>query len=164
MLYSEEDFVRSREATRKEAAFMLLCALPFAVVAVAAFCLRVEFLCMAGCFLFGGTLVFLWDMRLGPKLRYGRFLKEATSGLTRRTAGTITRLSEEPLFEDGVWFYELILNIYEDLSEEGERRYLFDAAKPRPEAFLGRDVALTSHGSIVLGVEALGERHETDEG
>lgn len=142
---------------------MLLCALPFAVVAAAAFCLRVELLCMAGCFLFGGVLVFLWDMKLGPKLRYGRFLKEATSGLTRRTAGTITKLGEEPLFEDGVWFYELILNIYEDLSEEGERRYLFDAAKPRPEAFLGRDVALTSHGSVVLGVEALGETSEISE-
>jgi len=161
MLYSEADFVTSREATRKEAALMLLCALPFGVLAAVGFALRVEILCMAGCFLFGAVMIYLWDMRLGPKLRYGRFLKEATSGLTRRTAGTITRLGKERFFEDGVWFYELILNIYEDLSEEGERRYLYDAAKPRPEEFVGRDVALTSHGSIVLGVEALGEGHET---
>lgn len=139
---------------------MLLCALPFAVVAGVAFALRVEILCIAGCFLFGAAIIFLWDMRLGPKLRYGRFLHEANTGLTRRTAGTITKLGSEKFFEDGVWFYELILNIYEDLSEEGERRYLFDAQKPRPEEFVGRDVALTSHGSIVLGVEPLGEGHE----
>lgn len=160
MLYTEADWTRCREETQKTAVFMLLCALPFAVVAAAAFFLRVEILCMAGCFLFGGVLIFLWDMRLSPKLRYGRFLREATSGLTRRTAGTITKLSEERIFEEGLWFYELILNVYEDLSEEGERRYLFDAEKPRPGEFVGRDVALTSHGSFVLGVEPLGESHE----
>lgn len=160
MLYSEADLASSRAETKREAARMLLCALPFAAVAVAGFALRIEPLCMAGCFLFGGVLIFLWDMRLGPKLRYGRFLKEATSGLTRKTAGTITKLGDERFFEDGVWFYELILNVYEDLSEEGERRYLLDAAKPRPEEFLGRDVALTSHGNIVLGVEPLGASHE----
>lgn len=160
MLYSEADLLGCREETRKTAIFMLLCALPFAVVAAAAFWLRLEPLCMAGCFLFGGVLIFLWDMRLSPKLRYGRFLKEATSGLTRRTAGTITKLSEERVFEEGLWFYELILNVYEDLSEEGERRYLFDAQKPRPGEFVGRDVALTSHGSFVLGVEPLGGSHE----
>lgn len=160
MLYSEADLLNNREETRKAAVFMLLCALPFAVIAAAAFCLRMEILCMAGCFVFGSVLIYLWDMRLSPKLRYGRFLKETTSGLTRKTAGTITKLSEEQIFEEGLWFYELILNVYEDLSEEGERRFLFDARKPRPGEFVGRDVALTSHGSIVLGVEPLGAHHE----
>ena len=78
-----------------------------------------------------------------------------TSGLTRRTAGTVVRLGEDRVFRDGVWFNELILNIYEDLSEEGEQRYLYDCAKERPEAFIGKDVALTSHGNYVLDLELL---------
>ena len=137
---------------------MLLAGAPVLALAVAAVLLRREILCMAGCILCGAVWVFLWDWRLAPVCRYGRFLREVTSGLTRRTAGMLMRIGEERVFQDGVWLYELILNVYEDLSEEGERRFLLDCQKPRPDALVGSDVALTSHGSFALAIEQLAQK------
>lgn len=155
MMYTQSDIEQNRKRTGKELRLTLLAALPFAALAVAAFCMRVEPLCMAAVVLCGSVIILMWDLFVSPCRRYGRFLSEVTGGLTRRTAGTVVRLGEDRVFQDGVWFNELILNIYEDLSEEGERRFLYDCAKESPAAFLGKDVALTSHGSFVLGLEPL---------
>ena len=155
MMYTQLDIEQNRKKTGRELCFTLLAALPFAALAVAAFWMRREVLCMAAVVLCGGVIILLWDLFVSPCRRYGRYLSEVTSGLTRRTAGTVVRLGEDRVFRDGVWFNELILNIYEDLSEEGEQRYLYDCAKERPEAFIGKDVALTSHGNYVLDLELL---------
>ena len=106
-----------------------------------------------------GVMILLWDLFVSPCLRYARYLSDVTSGLTRRTAGTVVRLGEDRVFRDGVWFNELILNIYEDLSEEGERRFLLDCAKQVPPELMNQDVALTSHGNYVLDVAPLGGAH-----
>ena len=143
---------------KHEAMRMGLCALPFLVVAVIGFIVRVEPLCMAGSLLCGGVIILLFDLRVAPVLRYGRFLREISTGLTRRTAGTIVRLGEDPIYEEGVWMRECILNIYEDMSEEGERRFLLDCSKTFPEELIGQDVALTSHGNAVLDVAPLGRQ------
>ena len=60
------------------------------------------------------------------------------------------------VYMDGVWLTEIILNVYEDLSEEGERRFLLDCTKPAPKDMLDQDVALTSHGNFVLDIERMG--------
>ena len=158
MLYSEKDRQENSARAKREALIMVLCALPFLAAAVAGFILRVEPLCMAGTLLFGGVLILLFDLRVAPLLRYGRFLREIFSGLTRRTAGTLVKLGEDPVYTEGVWMRECILNIYEDMSEEGERRFLFDNAKPFPTELLGKDVALTSHGNAVLDISPLGNQ------
>lgn len=158
MMYGQTDFEESGAKVRRETAGMLLAGIPFLALAAAGFVLRIEPLCIAGCILLGALEVFLWDWRVAPERRYRRFLREVTGGLTRRTAGTLVRIGEERVFQDGVWLHELILNVYEDLSEEGERRYLIDCRKPRPDALVGRDVALTTHGSFVLDACPLGEK------
>lgn len=155
MMYGQTDFEQNDRRKRRETAFMLLAGVPFLALAAVGFALRSEALCIAGCILCGAVEVFLWDWRVAPVRRYGRFLREVTSGLTRRTAGMLMRIGEERIFQDGVWLYELILNVYEDLSEEGERRFLLDCRKPRPDALVGSDVALTSHGSFALAIEPL---------
>lgn len=155
MLYSEEDTARNGGRIKEEMLRMALCALPFAVVAIVAFVLRVEALCMAACFLFGAVVLLLLDLRVMPLVRYGRFLKEIASGLTHRTAGTLVRVSEDSVYEEGVFMRECILNVYEDQSPEGERRFLLDCAKEIPAELIGRDVALTSHGNAVLNIQAL---------
>ena len=58
--------------------------------------------------------------------------------------------------QDGVDLREVIINVYEDMSEEGERRYLLDARKEMPKELIGHDIALLSHGNFVLGAEKLG--------
>ena len=156
MFYSEQDRQVNSARARREAMVMLLCALPFLAVAAAGFILRIEPLCMVGSILFGGVLILLFDLRVAPILRYGRFLREISSGLSRKTAGTLVRLGDDPIYTEGVWMRECILNIYEDMSEEGERRFLLDCSKSVPPELIGQDVALTSHGNAVLGVAPLG--------
>ena len=155
MLYSEKDRQDNSARMKKEFCVVALCALPFLTLAVAAFLLRIELLCMAACLLMGGVVIFMTDMRVMPVWRYGRFLKNIREGLTRRTAGTLVRIGEDALYTDGVWMRELILNIYEDQSPDGERRFLLDCAKSVPGELMGRDVALTSHGNAVLDVQAM---------
>lgn len=154
-MYQESDLKSNKERTRKEALRTLLCALPFLVIAAAAFIARIEPLCTAACMIAGALLIFLWEMKLSPLTRYGRYLKEIHSGLSRRTAGTLVKIGKDPVYEDGVNFYELIINIYEDMDEEGERRFLLDCAKTVDEGLIGKDVVVTSHGSFILNVEPM---------
>ena len=158
MMYGQADFEQNKQQKRRELMVMLLAGAPLLAMAAVGFAMRSEVLCAAGCILFGAVGVFLWDWRLAPVCRYGRFLREVTSGLTRKTAGTLVRIGEERVYQDDVWLYELTLNVYEDLSEEGERRFLLDCRKPRPDALVGCDVALTSHGSFALAIEPLAQK------
>lgn len=157
-MYGQADFEQNGRQKRRELTVMLLAGVPLLALAAVGFAMRAEVLCVAGCILFGAVEVFLWDWRLAPVLRYGKFLREVTSGLSRKTAGTLVGIGGERIYQDGVWLYELTLNVYEDLSEEGERRFLLDCCKPRPDALVGSDVALTSHGSFALAIELLAQK------
>ena len=158
MMYGQADFEQNGRQKRRELTVMLLAGVPLLALAAVDFAMRAEAVCIAGCIFFGAVEVFLWDWRLAPVLRYGKFLREVTSGLTRKTAGTLVGIGGERVYQDGVWLYELTLNVYEDLSEEGERRFLLDCCKPRPDALVGSDVALTSHGSFALAIEPLAQK------
>ena len=148
--YDQADIIQSK--TKKKTAILhtLVTMIPFLAMAVAGFALRLEWLCTAGCILAGAVAIFLYDLRVKPALRYDAFLAEVHSGLTRQTGGALVRIGADPVYDDGVDFYEIILNIYEDLDEEGERRFLLDAKKAIPEEWLHCDVIVTSHGSYLL--------------
>lgn len=154
-LYGEQDLAQGRESARREGIRTVLWALPFAALAVAAFLLRIEPLCAAGVILCGGVAILRFDLRVSPQLRYNKHLQEVLSGLTRQTAGALVRVGADLVYEDGVYFREVILNIYEDMAEEGERRFLLDSAKRIPEAWIGRDVAVVSHGSFILEMRVM---------
>ena len=59
MMYTQLDIEQNRKKTGRELCFMLLAALPFAALAVAAFCARIEPLCMAAVILCGGVMILL---------------------------------------------------------------------------------------------------------
>lgn len=149
-LYAQTDFDANRREKRRQIVRALVLSLPFFVIAAVAFCLRIEPLCIAGLVLAGAILIFLYDLRIKPALRYGRYLAEAHSGLSRQTVGALVRIGSDPVYQDGVNFREVILNIYEDMSVEGERRFLLDAKKDIPQDWIGQDVVVTSHGSFLL--------------
>lgn len=151
-LYAQADFDANRREKRRQIRRALILALPFFAMAIAAFVLRIELLCIAGFVIAGSILIFLYDLRIKPALRYGRYLAEAHSGLTRQTVGTLVRIGSAPVYQDGVNFHEVILNIYEDMAEEGERRFLLDVNKEIPQDWIGQDVVVTSHGSFLLDV------------
>ena len=151
-LYAQADFDANRREKRRQIRRALILALPFFAIAIAAFVLRIELLCIAGFVIAGSILIFLYDLRIKPALRYGRYLAEAHSGLTRQTVGALVRIGSDPVYQDGVNFHEVILNIYEDMAEEGERRFLLDVNKEIPQDWIGQDVVVTSHGSFLLDV------------
>ena len=151
-LYDQTDFDANKREKRRQIRRALVLALPFFVMAIAAFVLRIELLCIAGFVIAGSILIFLYDLRIKPALRYGRYLAEAHSGLTRQTVGALVRIGSDPVYQDGVNFHEVILNIYEDMAEEGERRFLLDVNKEIPQDWIGQDVVVTSHGSFLLDV------------
>ena len=151
-LYAQTDFDANRQEKRRQITRALALALPFFLIAAAAFGLRIELLCIAGLVIAGAILILLYDLRIKPALRYGRYLAEAHSGLSRQTVGALVRIGSDPVYQDGVNFYEVILNIYEDMAEEGERRFLLDAKKDIPQDWIGQDVVVTSHGSFLLDV------------
>ena len=151
-LYAQTDFDANRREKRRQIRRALILALPFFAMAIAAFVLRIELLCIAGFVIAGSILIFLYDLRIKPALRYGRYLAEAHSGLTRQTVGALVRIGSDPVYQDGVNFHEVILNIYEDMAEEGERRFLLDVNKEIPQDWIGQDVVVTSHGSFLLDV------------
>lgn len=155
-MYSQTDFTRNAAKIRKELLIAAALALPFLAGAIASFILRVEIACSACVIAAGAILIFLWDLRIAPLMHYKRFLKEIHSGLSRRTAGALVKIGVDPVYQDGVDFYEVIINIYEDLSEEGERRFLLDCQKTIDASFMDRDIVLTSHGNMVLDAELLG--------
>ena len=157
-LYAQADFDANRQEKRRQITRALALALPFFVIAAAAFGLRIELLCIAGLVIAGAILIFLYDLRIKPALRYGRYLAEAHSGLSRQTVGALVRIGSDPVYQDGVNFYEVILNIYEDMAEEGERRFLLDAKKDIPQDWIGQDVVVTSHGSFLLDVAPVEEK------
>lgn len=155
--YTQADFDRNRLERKKELARMLLCALPFLAASVAGFVIRNELLCIAGCVLFFSVMIFLYDLRLQPALRFGRHLREIHSGMSHQTLGALTRLGSDPVYMDGVDFHEVIINIYEDLAEEGERRFLLDVSKAVPADWMDQDVIVTSHGNFLLAAELAAE-------
>ncbi|MBQ2949150.1 MAG: hypothetical protein IJD94_09305 [Clostridia bacterium] len=156
-LYSQESFQQNAQDKKRELIRMMIFALPCLAVAVAGFALRIEPLCTAGVILCGAVIIFLYDAKLGPQVRYGRYLKEAHSGLSRKTLGTLVRIGSDPVYTDGVNFREIILNIYEDMSEEGERRFLLDWRREMPAEWLDQDIIVTSHGSYLLEMELAAE-------
>ena len=95
MMYGQADFEQNGRQKRRELTVMLLAGVPLLALAVVGFAMRAEAVCIAGCILFGAVEVFLWDWRLAPVLRYGKFLREVTSGLTRKTAGTLVAIGGE---------------------------------------------------------------------
>ncbi|MGN0773144.1 MAG: hypothetical protein ACI4MP_05065 [Candidatus Ventricola sp.] len=157
-LYAQTDFDANKQEKRRQITRALALALPFFLVAAAAFVLRNEPLCIAGLVIAGAILIFLYDLRIKPALRYGRYLAEAHSGLSRQTVGALVRIGSDPVYQDGVNFYEVILNIYEDMAEEGERRFLLDARKDISQEWIGQDVVVTSHGSYLLDVAPVEKR------
>jgi len=148
--YEQADLGKSKKEKSTAILRMLLTMLPPLTAAVIGFVLRVEWLCTAGCILAGAAAILLYDLRVKPALRYDAFLAEVHSGLTRQTGGALVRIGVDPVYQDGVDFHEIILNIYEDMDEEGERRFLLDAKREIPADWLHQDVIVTSHGSYLL--------------
>ena len=152
MYYAERDVQANQKRVKKELLTAFLLMLPFLVLCIAGFVVRNQILCTLGLICGCAAAIFWGDLRVMPVVRYGKFLKDVTTGLTRKTVGTLMRVGTDEVYEDGVYFHEVILNIYEDMSAEGERRFLLEGNRTIDPSLMGKDVVLTSHGNVVLNL------------
>lgn len=127
-------------------------ALPLILSAVL-FGLRLKWPCVLAAFLTCAAAIFLMDLRLRPAISYERWLKEILNGRQHDTAGILTRIGEEDVYEDKLCFKEVLVNIYLDLAEEGERRFLLDSSKRIPAELLNQPVLVRSHENYIVSVK-----------
>lgn len=158
MLYSADDAIRNQARKKRELMILFLGALPLFILVVAGFAVRLRWLACAALFLMLSWMIFMYDMRVGPLQKYGHFLSEIQEGLSHDTRGVLVRIGESPVFTKGVYFREIILNIYKDRGEDGERRFLLDCGKEMPDFKVDDYVVIHSHGVYILGISPL----ETD--
>ena len=150
-LYQENDFAESRKERNAMIRRMLFFALPFLAGAAAAFALRLEALCIFCAVAFCSVLVFLYDLLVKPAVTYDRHLGEIQRGSSHDTLGTLVSVSKDLTYAEGINFREVIINIYEDMDEEGERRFLLDERRELPQEWMNRDVVISSYGNVVAG-------------
>ncbi len=154
--YGDEDWTRARTDRNGEAKKMMLFALPFFVLAIAAFIMRMQMLCIVAVVLCGAVMIFYYDLRVSPLVWYVRYLRELRQGLTHQTAATLVSIGEDDVFQEHVNVREVIVNVFEDMHPDGERRFWLDSSKKLPEEWKGRDVAVTSQGVYITGMRLMG--------
>ena len=159
-MYDERDMQRASARVRAGMRRLLLMMAPFLAVAVAGFVLRIKPMCMAGAVIASFIMIFQADTRLSPAMRYRKWLSDALQGRRHDTAGMLMRLAQEETIDDGLRFRELIINIYADLSEEGERRFLLDASKDIPGEYIGQVVVVRSYDHYVMDLWLRGDERE----
>ena len=102
MFYTEKKLEDNQICLRREIIKMLLAALPFLAVCVVGFAARNQTVCTIGLVLACAAVIFVGDLFVAPVVRYGKFLRDLFSGLTRKTAGTLVRVGEDDIYENGV--------------------------------------------------------------
>lgn len=114
--------------------------------------------------LWGMVLIFLWSMKMSPRLSYRRYLRELRGGLSRTVEGMVMDLSEEQTFREGLHFYGMILSVGDGKDPEDERLLYWDAQLGRPDLAIGDRVRIHAHGNDIIGlVKEEGNRDETSE-
>ena len=154
--YGEEDWARGKAASARQIRSMFALGLPFIALAIAAFILRIKLLCIGAAIVGGALMIFVYDLRVSPQVWYNRYLREIQRGVTHQTAGMLKSIGQDEVFQEHVNFYEVIVNIYEDQDPDGDRRFWLDCSKALPEAWIGRDVAVTSQGVYITGMRLMG--------
>ncbi len=109
-----------------------------------------QFAVTAVTLLFGGACLFYRGMRLAPLTAYARYLRELQSGLTREVEGVVVRFAGETSFREGLYFYQLVLNVGDLREEKDERFFYWDALLPRPQLEPGMHVSAKAHGNDLL--------------
>lgn len=100
----------------------------------------------------GAALIFLWGMKLTPRLAYRKYLRELHSGLSREVHGVVTDLNETTTFRDGLTFYGMIVNVGDVNDPEDDRLLYWDAQLGRPDLAAGDTVSVRAHGNDIMGM------------
>ncbi len=151
--YSEQDLQKNATQLRSTLLAIGVPSLLFAAALVYSLIVRVEWLTTLVTLLWGGLLLFLWDMKLAPVLAYRKHLNGILGGLRREVEGRVVSFSEEGIFQEGVFFNEMIVNCDPNMDPEGERLFYVDRCKAAPAIVPGDCVRVASNGKYMTSWE-----------
>jgi len=100
----------------------------------------------------GSAILFLWSMKLSPRLAYRKYLSEAYRGLSRTVCGEVKAVEADLSFRDGLYFYGCVVNVGNLDEPEDDRLLYWDAQLGRPPFAVGDAVCMKAHGNDIIGL------------
>lgn len=150
-LYSADDVtVAKGEQKKRLIAFFALCAVALAML-VFTLIWRFEIPGLAATALLSCVSFCFYSIKVSPYVKYNRFLREMSEGLSRETEGRFASISDSVRTVDGVEVSDFIVRVESD--EMDERLFLWDVDKTCPEIQEGCAIRVTSHSNFVKSVE-----------
>lgn len=151
-IYGAEDFESNAKQLKREWTLCALLSIPLLALLVFSLVRRMEMVTIIVTIVWGALLIFLGSLKLGPVYAYRRYLREVTSGLSRKTQGVVVSYAEDLTFKEGVQFHVLVVNVGTKEDPEDERMFYYDHYKPQPGLQPGERVSVTSHSNFVIGL------------
>lgn len=111
-----------------------------------------KWICIGATLLWGLVLIFVWSMKMTPRLAYRRYMRDLVSGLSRRVEGVVKQVSPDLTFRDGLYFYALLVNVGDPNEAVDDRLLYWDAQKGTPPASQGDTVLVNAHGNDIIGL------------
>lgn len=105
---------------------------------------------------FGALMLFIWGMKLTPRLCYRRYIKESYGGLSRTYQGVVASVSQELTFREGLYFYACVINVRDMKNPEDDRLLYWDAQLGAPPFAASDAVCFAVHGNDIIGFDPAG--------
>ena len=157
-MYTNESYQQNRAQLKTRS---LACGLPllvlFAMMLVSFFLRWPEALTVALSIVVFGCAILFYGMLISPVRAYGKHIRHALNGRTRKLQGAFVSMEEEAVGRDGVMFYPFVVNVGDMEDEADDRLYYMDANLPRPEWQKGDKLEITSYDNRVTAWEAVKE-------
>jgi len=114
-----------------------------------------QFLTIGITAVFGSLVLFLWSMKLSPRLAYRKHLAEAYRGLSRVVEGEVKGVDGDLSFREGLYFYGCVVSVGSLDDPEDDRLLYWDAQLGSPPFAVGEAVRIRAHGNDIIGIAAL---------
>jgi len=134
-MYTEQDKLEIRQRIRKYTVILGILLAALLTLYVIGMIQRWEIGVMVIAAAIFAVICFMLSMFLLPCLRYKRFLKDMTEGLSREMVGSIVEISEQEDYQDGVRVYPVRILLKE---EQDERIVYINVSKA--DRMPGKDV------------------------
>ena len=153
MYYTESDFINCKKQTRTRVilAFVLLAAV--IGIMVVGYIYRLQALVLITAALGFIAFYFLWYFKVGPWVKYNRFLKEMKQGQKRTLDCRFIEFDPSTRLYDGVEVHDVLVTV--GTEEKDERLFILDADKKLPELEKDCNIRVTSFGNFVLDIEKI---------
>ncbi len=152
-MYSSED-TAVNNARIKKVVTVLAVALVLGIAGIVpTLVLRVQWATDVISCAFGAFIIFYWSMKLTPLMRYRKFLREISNGMSHEMVAEFVSFSPDISTHDGVAAH--VFEMSEGPKEKGEdlRTFYWDDSKPAPEIQPGEMLRVTSHGGFIVDWE-----------